>query len=87
MWDLIVSVSDHCLSFYFRILKHIGLNERPQHRIDAFSDALYRQTIDVQKLKDVQNAINIGEPKYLQDQNFPNKVKTVLRRPLNNETN
>ena len=34
----------------FRILKHIGLNGRSQHRIDEFTDALYRQTVGIQKL-------------------------------------
>ena len=34
----------------FRILKYIGLNSRSQYRIDEFSDALYTQTVAIQKL-------------------------------------
>ena len=33
MWDLIVSVPDHCLSFYFNV-SSVGLKEREiDHRI------------------------------------------------------
>ena len=34
----------------FRILKHVCLNERSQHRIDEFSDILKKQSLAIQKL-------------------------------------
>ena len=35
MWDLIVSVPDHCLSFCFRTQTHDPLSHHRQHAIDS----------------------------------------------------
>ena len=48
----------------FRILKYIGLNGRSQHRIDEFTDALYHQTVGVQKLSCLESLKHRSTPKF-----------------------
>ena len=44
MWDLIVSVPDHCLSFYFLCgLKSVKSYERVTFSYECLSRALYRR--------------------------------------------
>ena len=47
MWDLIVSVSDHCLSFYFTEMSNL---HHFFQNLYSFSAALYDYSYDVQRL-------------------------------------
>ena len=37
MWDLIVSVPDHCLSFYFTDLHSNSFLDKSTHKLDTFA--------------------------------------------------
>ena len=45
MWDLIVSVLDHCLSFYFEILSSFSLISCFKHRTSATSSLAFTEVV------------------------------------------
>lgn len=76
----------------FRILKHISLNDRSQHRIDEFSEALNFHTVNIQKksalecLKTKKHLFRSRKRKPEKNDSAETKSKRVKRTTLMSES-